>query len=693
MMADQDQDSKKVELIRLNARHPYARRIGTGAGSELFLAMQQGESNTFQRLVAVKKVAALFGGSGENELIREIRAAAGLSHPSIVRIYGAEKSGARLLVSMEYVFGHRLSTLMTAMRERNLQLPVPVLLRMMVQACEALHHAHSASGLDQAPLNLVHRDVCPENMMLDVHGYLRIVDFGLAKLKGGEDTTIPGRIKGRFLYMPLEQMRGDPLDNRSDIYSLGMTFYELATLSPPRQARNIKAAYDEALGSQKPKPISSFGSCPPELDALYEKATATLPAERFQTAREFSLAIEEVAARTQGLASIAETEAWLEEHFSDLRKRREEFERDFAQSVEKAEGDKAAASTPVLAPKPQVAPVQKISVEEKTTHWLIVGLLVLAAGLVAVTTHYLTRERQSISFTEGFQIETDANEASVFVLSMPERALLYVDNSLVGKVSRLGVTVTLEPGKTHQLRLELAGYKPFEVSVEGQAGVADQVIAQLQPLGKAPPKPQVHQSDRDAKSKREPAKQAAAEEASSQVEEPAVEKLVPGQQKPVQLEAQVQEEALPSDGSRQGHHAVEWGMSKRAVKSVLGGMKPDKTTQRVDSYRSQFYGRPSIQNFVYLDSGLGAVIYLLPQSDAGTGEETFNKVLEQFRSEFGEPKTEQRLPGQEWQVYWSHPRGELLLVWNAKKKLSRALKIMYLSMPWIELQKQLGHMP
>jgi hypothetical protein len=142
-----------------------------------------------------------------------------------------------------------------------------------------------------------------------------------------------------------------------------------------------------------------------------------------------------------------------------------------------------------------------------------------------------------------------------------------------------------------------------------------------------------------------------------------------------------------------GLHSIEWGMNKQAVKSVLGGRVPDKTSRRVDSYRSRFYGRQSIQNFVYLDSGLGAVIYLLPQADVGGGEAAFNEILRQFKLEFGEPETEQKISGHEWQVYWSHPRGELLLVWNAKKKLSQALKIMYLSMPWIELQKQLGNTP
>ena len=477
----QQKDGSPIELVRLNARHPYALRIGTGVGSEIFLAMQQGEGNTFQRLVAVKKVATLFDGSGQNELIREIRAAAGLSHPNIVRVYGAEKSGARLLVSMEYVYGHRLSTLMTAMRERELKFPMPILLRMLSQACEALHHAHQAKGLDQKPLKLVHRDVSPENIMLDVYGYLRIVDFGLAKLAGAEDTTIPGRVKGRFLYMPVEQMKGDPLDSRSDIFSLGMTFYELATLEKPRLARNIKAAYDEALGPHQVTPISQIRGCSGDVDQLFYKATAPLPQDRFQTARELSQAIETLAKQEGGLATVADTEAWLEENFSDFRKKREGFERQFAESVERLNESKAPMPLPPVPPE-EKTDVEVVSGGEGVTRILMVGLLALLIAMVTFTVHYLNRERDALRFTEGFQIENDENEASVFVLSMPERATLYVDDKVVGKVSRLGITVRLEPGMRHRLRLELPGYENHEVTVNGQAGVADQVIAQMVPL-------------------------------------------------------------------------------------------------------------------------------------------------------------------------------------------------------------------
>lgn len=688
MMLEKDNDSKALELVRLNSRHPFALRIGSGVGSEIFLAMQQGEGDTFQRLVAVKKVAALFDGSGQNELMREIRAAAGLSHPNIVRIYGVEKSGARLLVSMEYVYGHRLSTLLTAMRERQLLFPLPILLRMMVQACEALHHAHSASGLDKKPLKLVHRDVCPENIMLDIYGYLRIVDFGLAKLAGAEDTTIPGRVKGRFLYMPLEQMQGDTLDNRSDIFSLGMTFYELATLQSPRKARNIKAAYDEAVSNHTVPPISTIWSCPPEVDALFMKATATLPDERFQTAREFSVALEKIAGSNGGLASIGDTEAWLESSFPDLKKRRESLEESFSTAVEKAGNQNLQVSPPAPRLEEDIEAIEDIDDGENATRWLIMGLLAFLAIMIGFATHFMTRERESVRFSEGFQIENDLNEASVFVLSIPARSTLYVDGELVGKVSRLGVTVTLEPGKKHRLRLELPGYETFKVSVDGQAGIADQVIAQLQRVGK----PKVKASRGKTKLAEKLTLQNPQEEL---VEQPLVQALVEADQSELREEIPVKKAPVSAQlkAKSRGLHPVEWGMNKKEVGRILAGVLPARQTQRVDSYRGQFYGQACIQNFIYLDSGLGAVIYLLPQSEETAALQAFEEVLGRLESDLGSPEFKEQPTGREWRIHWRDADGEVLLVWNSKKTLSKALKVMYLSMPWIELQKQLGNVP
>lgn len=690
MVIENEMNQHDMELVRLNARHPYATRIGAGAGAEIYLAMQQGDDQTFQRLAAVKKVAALSDGSGRNELLREIRAAAGLSHPNIVRIYGVEKSGARLLVSMEYVYGHRLSTLLASMRQRGLHFPVPILLRMLFEACEGLHHAHSAVGLNGEPLSLVHRDMCPDNIMLDVHGYLRIVDFGLAKIADSEDTTIPGRVKGRFLYMPLEQMRGQPLDARTDIFSLAMTFYELATLQSPRRARNIKEAYDEALGDPRVDVVSTLWDGPPEVDALFSKATSADPKERYQTAREFSAEIERVARTQGGIASVSTTEAWLNRFFGDYRRRRESFEQAFAAAVEAAQKSSAEVRPPPVVLAPDVSIIKELEESESTTRWLV-ALLVGVALVAAVGLYqYATRERSSVAVSQGFQIETSGDEAAVYVLSIPAGSTLFVDDIRVGDMTRLGMTVSLKPGDKHVLRLELSGYKSFTVNIEGQVGVTDQVIAQLELLPtKKPRKRRRHaQPNRRVEDAVVDEPQSYAESESPQFAEPQQEQSPSAElESPLPIAPEI-----VSTPSPKGLHNVRWGMQAVEVERMMGA-KPERRHNRVHSFSGSLFKNKTIESFVYLENGLGAIVYLVPQKNLAEAKTAFESIFRNLRTTLGEPSSEERSDGEESRIQWRNSEADIILVFNPKKPLNQAVKLMQLSMPWVDLQRELGHLP
>ena len=182
--------------------------------------------------------------------------------------------------------------------------------------------------------------------------------------------------------MPLEQMRGDDLDNRSDTFSLGMTFYELATLKKPRLARNIKAAYDEAQGEHRVEPISQVRGCSQAVDELFYKATAPKPEDRFQSARAFSQAIERLADNESAMASAADTELWLEKHFSDFRQRREGFEHQFVESVEElSDANRHRFYHPY---RRMIQIWWRISTEVRARG--MVSILALLIGLVAFTT-------------------------------------------------------------------------------------------------------------------------------------------------------------------------------------------------------------------------------------------------------------------------------------------------------------------
>ncbi|MEC9464715.1 MAG: protein kinase, partial [Myxococcota bacterium] len=153
-----------MQLTCLNARHPFAVRIGSGVGSEHYLALQQGEGESFRRLVMVKKLSSLVRDAARAEMMREIRAAASLSHPNVVQVFGAEKSGGHLLISMEYIRGYGLGELLAGLKESGVHIPLGVFVRLLLQACEALDYAQRARDIGGEPLKLVHRNISPESI-------------------------------------------------------------------------------------------------------------------------------------------------------------------------------------------------------------------------------------------------------------------------------------------------------------------------------------------------------------------------------------------------------------------------------------------------------------------------------------------------------------------------------------------------
>ena len=183
-----------MQLICLNARHPFAVRIGSGVGSEHYLAVQQGEDGSFRRLVMVKKLSSLLRDSARTEMMREVKAAANLSHPNVVRVIGAERSGGHLLISMEYIRGYGLGELLDGLKAAGAQIPLGIFIRLFFQACEAIDYAQRAVDIGGNPLGLVHRNISPESIKVDEEGYLRVIDFGLSKFAKAEDATLPGQI-------------------------------------------------------------------------------------------------------------------------------------------------------------------------------------------------------------------------------------------------------------------------------------------------------------------------------------------------------------------------------------------------------------------------------------------------------------------------------------------------------------------
>jgi hypothetical protein len=205
-------------------------KIAVGGMAELFKAQQRGVQG-FQKIVAIKRILPHYS---ENEdfvtmFIDEAKLAAQLTHPNIVQIFDLGKAGNSYYIAMEYVNGHDLRTLVRKVREYGPPLPEQVAAFVAMKVAAALDYAHRKRGFDDRELKLVHRDISPQNVILSTEGAVKLVDFGIAKAASKASHTIAGALKGKLLYMSPEQATGQPLDNRSDLYSLGLVLFELLT--------------------------------------------------------------------------------------------------------------------------------------------------------------------------------------------------------------------------------------------------------------------------------------------------------------------------------------------------------------------------------------------------------------------------------------------------------------------------------
>src|SRR5690606_307627 len=198
-------------------------RIGVGGMAEVFKAKTFGAEG-FERLVAIKRILAHLVEDEDfvNMFIDEAKIAVRLQHPNIVGIHDLGRAGGTLYIAMEYVPGRDVRAIYDFEQERGGATPIGVACHIVMKMCEALHHAHFATGPRGEPLQVIHRDVSPQNVLISFDGEVKVADFGLAKARGRMVQTQAGVVKGKLAYMSPEQLRGDDIDHRVDVFGLGI---------------------------------------------------------------------------------------------------------------------------------------------------------------------------------------------------------------------------------------------------------------------------------------------------------------------------------------------------------------------------------------------------------------------------------------------------------------------------------------
>ncbi len=277
--------------------------IAQGGMATVWAARQKG-SRGFQKTVAIKTMLPTLSDDSQFEqmFLDEAALAAKIHHPNVAEILDLGEQDEILYLVMEWVDGEALSIVHKAARKNNTQLPQRIALRMIIQACAGLHAAHELHDENDVPLQLVHRDVSPQNILVTYDGSVKLVDFGVAKAVGraGGETTA-GQLKGKVPYMSPEQTRGGNVDRRTDIFAMGIVLYKLTTGLHPFLGENDLITMRNIITRPLLPPRVKNPSFPQELEQVLVKCLQKDPEKRYQTMIELGNALER-ALNSMGVA-------------------------------------------------------------------------------------------------------------------------------------------------------------------------------------------------------------------------------------------------------------------------------------------------------------------------------------------------------------------------------------------------------
>jgi eukaryotic-like serine/threonine-protein kinase len=287
------EDSAQDGGARTIGRYALHTEIAAGGMATVHIGRLLGPVG-FARTVAIKKLHPPLAKDPEfvAMFLDEARLAARIRHPNVVSTLDVVATEGELFVVMEYVPGESLARLLRAVRTNNEMVPVPIAATIMVGVLHGLHAAHEARDERGEPLRIVHRDVSPHNILVGTDGDAHVIDFGIAKARGRMQVTRQGQIKGKLSYMPAEQLLGQALDHRADVFAASIVLWEALTGQRLFQGVDDGDVYAKVLLGKVDPPSLHARELSPAIDEIVMRGLARDRTQRFATAREMALALE-----------------------------------------------------------------------------------------------------------------------------------------------------------------------------------------------------------------------------------------------------------------------------------------------------------------------------------------------------------------------------------------------------------------
>ncbi len=428
-------------------------QIALGGMAELFLALQRSVAG-FEKLIVVKRVLPHLAKDDSfiEMLLTEARIAATLNHPNIAHIYDVGQANDRYYIAMEHVHGEDLRSLVRQMKKKGVTaFPLEHALAIVLGCCAGLAYAHDKVDLDGEPMGIVHRDVSPQNILVTFTGDVKLVDFGIAKAgRGGMEDTGSGQLKGKVPYMSPEQAQGLYLDNRSDIFSLGIMLFELCTGRRLFRGKNEMETLRKIVEDEYPKPRDLNPHLSPRLEEIILRSLEKDAGRRYQSARDMQADLEDYIRSEQLKVSALSLGSWMQELFSDKLEAQKKMLQEgrqlaevIAAQIATEEREGSLASGTYVRPK-----------KASKIPWILLVLVVL--GAAGGAGWFLTRPPPEAIVETG---------PGVIVLSStPPGAVISIDGDR--REERTPATLSELPVGTYNVRVTLEDYVTWEQRVE-----------------------------------------------------------------------------------------------------------------------------------------------------------------------------------------------------------------------------------
>jgi serine/threonine protein kinase len=331
-------------------------RINVGGMAEVFVAKAFGVEG-FERFLAIKKILPTMAEDQEfiTMFIDEARISVQLNHANIVHIHELGKYEETYFIAMEYVAGRDLRTILERYRRRKEIMPTAQAVFIASKMCEGLDYAHRKKDARGQDLDIIHRDVSPQNILVSYEGEVKIIDFGIAKAANRSQKTQAGILKGKFGYMSPEQVRGMPIDRRSDIFAVGVILYEMLTGEKLFVGESDFSTLEKVRNADVPLPRQFNPNIPSGLEKVVLKGLAREPEDRYQWASDLQEDLMRFLLAGDAIYSGKHLSSYMKEAFAeDMLREAEKMER-FA-GIEKPD---QIESSGVTAPPPPPSRAQR----------------------------------------------------------------------------------------------------------------------------------------------------------------------------------------------------------------------------------------------------------------------------------------------------------------------------------------------